>query len=29
MIHEGIKAEQEFRKLGTLPDPTSTKNKEF
>jgi adenosylhomocysteinase len=29
MIHEGIKAEEEFRKLGTLPDPTSTKNKEF
>lgn len=29
MIHEGIKAEQEFKKLGTLPDPTSTKNKEF
>jgi adenosylhomocysteinase len=29
IIHEGIKAEQEFKKLGTLPDPTSTKNKEF
>lgn len=29
MIHEGIKAEEEFRKLGTLPDPSSTKNKEF
>jgi adenosylhomocysteinase len=29
MIHEGIKAEAEFRKLGTLPDPSSTKNKEF
>jgi adenosylhomocysteinase len=29
MIHEGIKAEAEFKKLGTLPDPTSTSNKEF
>lgn len=29
MIHEGIKAEAEFRKLGTYPDPTSTKNKEL
>jgi len=29
MIHEGIKAELEFKKLGTLPDPTSTSNKEF
>jgi len=29
IIHEGIKAEQEFKKLGTLPDPNSTNNKEF
>jgi adenosylhomocysteinase len=29
IIHEGIKAEQEFKKLGTLPDPNSTTNKEF
>lgn len=29
MIHEGIKAESEFKKLGTLPDPSSTNNKEF
>ena len=29
LIHEGVKAEREFKKLGTLPDPTSTKNKEF
>jgi adenosylhomocysteinase len=29
MIHEGIKAEAEFRKLGTLPDPASTSNKEM
>jgi len=29
IIHEGIKAEAEFKKLGTLPDPSSTKNKEF
>lgn len=29
LIHEGVKAEREFAKLGTLPDPTSTKNKEF
>ena len=29
MIHEGIKAESEFKKLGTLPDPSSTTNKEF
>jgi len=29
LIHEGVKAEREFAKLGTLPDPSSTKNKEF
>jgi adenosylhomocysteinase len=29
MIHEGIKAEAEFRKLGTLPDPASSNNKEM
>lgn len=29
LIHEGVKAEREFAKLGTYPDPTSTKNKEF
>jgi len=29
MMHEGIKAEADFKKLGTLPDPTSTKNKEL
>merc|ERR1719223_1331762 len=29
MIHEGIKAEADFKKLGTLPDPSSTKNKEL
>merc|ERR1711990_871429 len=30
MMHEGIKAEQEFKKLdGKLPDPTSTTNKEL
>merc|ERR1719454_467370 len=29
MIHEGIKAENEYKKLGTLPDPESTTNKEF
>lgn len=29
MIHEGIKAEAEYKKLGTLPDPESTTNKEF
>ena len=29
MIHEGIKAEAEFKKLGTLPNPESTTNKEF
>lgn len=29
MIHEGVKAEREFAKLGKLPDPTSTTNREF
>lgn len=29
MMHEGIKAEAEYKKLGTLPDPTSTSNKEL
>jgi len=29
MIHEGIKAEQEWKKLGILPDPNKTNNKEF
>ena len=29
MIHEGIKAENDFKKLGTLPDPKSTNNKEL
>jgi adenosylhomocysteinase len=29
MIHEGIKAEQEWKKLGILPDPSKTNNKEF
>lgn len=29
MIHEGIKAEAEFKKLGTLPDPESSSNKEM
>jgi adenosylhomocysteinase len=29
MIHEGIKAEQEWKELGLLPDPTKTNNKEF
>ena len=29
LIHEGVKAEQEFEKLGTLPDPDSTDNAEF
>lgn len=29
MMHEGIKAEADFKKLGTLPDPTSTTNKEL
>ena len=29
LIHEGVKAEQEFEKMGTLPDPESTTNAEF
>ena len=29
LIHEGVKAEREFAKLGKLPDPSSTTNKEF
>jgi adenosylhomocysteinase len=29
LIHEGVKAEQEFEKLGTLPDPSTTDNAEF
>ena len=29
LIHEGKKAEDEFLKDGTLPDPTSTNNAEF
>ena len=29
MIHEGIKAESEFKKLGKLPDPSSVTNKEL
>jgi len=29
LIHEGVKAEKNFEKLGELPDPTSTTNKEF
>ena len=29
LMHEGVKAEQEFEKLGTLPDPSSTDNAEF
>lgn len=29
LIHEGVKAEREFAKLGTLPDPDSTTNAEF
>lgn len=29
MMHEGIKAEAEYKKLGTLPDPSSTSNKEL
>merc|ERR1711957_928829 len=28
-MHEGIKAKADFKKLGTLPDPASTKNKEL
>ena len=29
LIHEGVKAEQEFEKLGTLPDPATTENLEM
>ena len=29
MMHKGVEAEREFEKLGTLPDPTSTTNKEL
>ena len=29
LIHEGVKAEREFAKLGTYPDPTSTDNLEM
>ncbi|MCD7447709.1 Hemolysin ahh1 [Datura stramonium] len=29
LIHEGVKAEEEFAKNGTIPDPTSTDNAEF
>jgi len=29
IIHEGVKAEHEFEKLGTLPDPASTDNAEM
>jgi adenosylhomocysteinase len=29
LIHEGVKAEAEFKKNGTLPDPTSTEDPEF
>jgi adenosylhomocysteinase len=29
LIHEGVKAEREFAKLGTLPDPESSTNHEF
>jgi len=29
LIHEGVKAEREFAKLNTLPDPESTTNAEF
>jgi hypothetical protein len=29
MIHEGIKAEKEWKELGILPDPSKTNNKEF
>ncbi|KAK4489151.1 hypothetical protein RD792_004945 [Penstemon davidsonii] len=29
LIHEGVKAEEEYEKSGTLPDPTSTDNPEF
>ncbi|PQQ05553.1 adenosylhomocysteinase [Prunus yedoensis var. nudiflora] len=29
LIHEGVKAEEEFEKSGKLPDPASTDNQEF
>ena len=29
LMHEGVKAEQEFEKLGTLPDPATTENAEL
>ncbi|KAF6157544.1 hypothetical protein GIB67_004482 [Kingdonia uniflora] len=29
LIHEGVKAEEEFEKSGKIPDPTSTDNVEF
>ncbi|KAI3932839.1 hypothetical protein MKX01_031821, partial [Papaver californicum] len=29
LIHEGVKAEEEFEKTGKVPDPTSTENPEF
>ena len=29
IMHEGVKAEHEFEKLGTLPDPASTNNAEM
>ena len=29
LMHEGVKAEQEFEKMGTLPDPASTDNLEM
>ncbi|KAL5997192.1 Adenosylhomocysteinase 2 [Asimina triloba] len=29
LIHEGVKAEEEYAKSGTLPDPASTTNGEF
>lgn len=29
LIHEGVKAEEEFKKTGAIPDPSSTDNAEF
>ncbi|MBO8584190.1 adenosylhomocysteinase, partial [Staphylococcus aureus] len=29
LIHEGVKAEEEYEKTGKLPDPASTDNVEF
>ena len=29
LIHEGVKAEEEYERSGTLPDPASTENAEF